>query len=127
MSLVLICPSPEEAAALDETLNRDFAKYSAMGACVILFENGEVSYVYTTGVQKLGGDPISPQCGFRVGSISKMVSCIGIMKLVEEGKCTLDDDLSDLLGFPVLITAVLAVMYAPWLIYEAVKKKMSVW
>lgn len=91
----------EEAAALDETLNRDFTKYSAMGACVILFENGEVSYVYTTGVQKLGGDPITPGCGFRVGSISKMVSCIGLMKLVEEGKCSLDDDLSDLLGFPV--------------------------
>ena len=65
--------TPEEAAALDETLRKDFAKYSAMGACVILFENGEVSYVYTTGVQKLGGDPVTPGCGFRVGSISKMV------------------------------------------------------
>lgn len=33
---------------------------------------------------------------------------------------------SHLLGFPVLITAVLAVMYAPWLIYGAVKKKIKV-
>ena len=32
---------------------------------------------------------------------------------------------SHLLGFPVLITAVLAVMYAPWLIYGAAKKKNS--
>ena len=41
------------------------------------------------------GDPV------RVASISKLVTAIGVMRLVEAGKLDLDADVSDLLGWPV--------------------------
>ena len=91
----------DEAAELDKILTRDFKAYSTLGGCVVLIENGEITYTFSYGMRTLGGDPITPETAFRVGSISKMVSAVGLMKLVEEGKAHLDDDLSDLLGFSI--------------------------
>ena len=36
---------------------------------------------------------------YRVASISKMITTLGVMKLVEEGKLNLDRDISDYLGY----------------------------
>ncbi|MDD3336150.1 MAG: serine hydrolase [Eubacteriales bacterium] len=88
----------DEKAALDAQLQKDFLRYSTLGASVALIQNGEVVYTYCYGVQKPGGDPVVPECGFQVGSISKMVANIGLMQLVEQGKADLDDEIGDLLG-----------------------------
>jgi len=44
---------------------------------------------------------LTDQSIFRIASISKSFSATSIMQLVEAGKLTLDDDLSDLIGFKV--------------------------
>ena len=38
---------------------------------------------------------------YRIASISKTIGAIGLMQLVEQGKLSLDDDISDILGFVV--------------------------
>src|SRR3546814_6307685 len=48
----------------------------------------------TTGRRVSAGDPV------RIASISKLVTAIGVMRLVEAGKLDLDADAGDLLGFP---------------------------
>ena len=48
----------------------------------------------TTGRKVTAGDPV------RVASISKLVTAIGVMRLVEDGKLDLDADVSGLLGWP---------------------------
>src|SRR5690606_29716795 len=47
-----------------------------------------------TGRRITAGDPV------RIASISKLVTTIGVMRLVEAGKLDLDADAGDLLGFP---------------------------
>ena len=47
-----------------------------------------------TGREVTAGDPV------RIASISKLVTAIGVMRLVEAGKLDLDADASELLGFP---------------------------
>ena len=37
---------------------------------------------------------------YRIASISKFITALGVMKLVEEGKVALDTDVSDYLGYP---------------------------
>lgn len=43
--------------------------------------------------------PVTADTKFRVASISKVVTAIGVMQLVEQGKLDLDRDVSDYLGF----------------------------
>ncbi|MGY0556604.1 MULTISPECIES: serine hydrolase domain-containing protein [unclassified Lysobacter] len=48
----------------------------------------------TTGRKVTAGDPV------RIASISKLVTAIGVMRLVEDGTLDLDADVGDLLGWP---------------------------
>ena len=75
-----------------------FAKYQTLGAVVCLVENGTVSHVYTYGDRDAVGTPITADTMFQVGSISKMVTAMGVMRLVQDGKASLDQDLTELLG-----------------------------
>jgi len=43
--------------------------------------------------------PFSLDAPFRVASVSKMIAAVGFMRLVEQGRATLDDDVSLHLGF----------------------------
>ena len=45
------------------------------------------------------GKPANPQTMYRIASVSKLVVAIGVMRLVEEGKLALDDDVSTYLGW----------------------------
>ena len=89
---------PEETASRLEVL---FRKYSTLGASVALFENGRITYVYTYGTAWPGGDAITWDTGFQVGSISKMVSNIGLLQLMDREGIGLEDEWGDVLGFPV--------------------------
>ncbi|VTP98079.1 serine hydrolase domain-containing protein [Sphingobacterium daejeonense] len=46
-------------------------------------------------------EPLTTDNLFRIASISKSFSSTAIMQLVEAGKVSLDDDISDLIGFKV--------------------------
>lgn len=76
------------------------------GLSVLVVRDGAVAYQQQFGQRRLdtAGSgvtaPVTPQTLFRIASISKMVTTLGLMKLVEEGKLSLDADASDYLGFP---------------------------
>ena len=91
----------DDTLAAEDKLERIFKSYSTLGACVVIIENGEITFTYCYGERRTGGDPITSGTGFQVGSISKLVANIGLMQLVEDGKAGLEDELGDLLGFPV--------------------------
>lgn len=82
-------------------LNALLKRYDTLGACVCVIENGRITYTFCYGTLSPGGAPVTENTLFRVGSISKMVTAMGMMRLVEDGKADLDADLSDLFGFPV--------------------------
>ncbi len=68
------------------------------GLSVLAVRDGEVVYQQQFGFRRLGA-PVTPQTMFRIASISKMMTTFGLMKLVEQGKLSLDADVGGYLGF----------------------------
>lgn len=75
------------------------------GLGVEVYKNGKKAYTHFAGhryfAEKPGQKdlPITSKTRFRAASVSKMFTAFTIMQLVDEGKLTLDEDVSDLLGF----------------------------
>jgi len=100
--LLLLCVSASACAAdLEDELAAVFRRYSTLGASVAVIQNGEITYTYTYGKQRIGGDAVTEDTLFQVGSISKMIANIGLMQLLDEHEIALDDEIGDVLGYPV--------------------------
>lgn len=75
------------------------------GLSVLAIRDGKVAYQQQFGQRRLDTAgtgvtaPVTPHTMFRIASISKMMTTFGLMKLVEEGKLSLDADAGDYLGF----------------------------
>ena len=85
-------------AALQQKLDAAFVQYRTLGAVVCVIENGALTDTFTYGVIAPEGAPMTADTLFRVGSISKMVTAIGVMQQVERGALALDGDLGAVLG-----------------------------
>jgi len=71
---------------------------------VLAIRNGDVSYAAGFGRRFIGRDgmpdrPAGPDTLFRIASVSKLVTTLGLLRLHEDGKVALDADVSDYLGF----------------------------
>lgn len=91
----------ETTHALDRILTQGEVRPLAAIAAVRL-RHGRVAYSYYGGFARRTPDgtvPVGAQTLFRIASISKVVTTIGLMELVEQGKIDLDHDASDYLGF----------------------------
>ena len=72
------------------------------GAAAIITENGKTIFVGGRGLADVEGKkPIVPGTVFRLGSITKQFSAAAVLRLVEQGKLSLDDPLSKFIpGYP---------------------------
>lgn len=86
---------------LDKIFNDIFAA-DAPGGAVIVTRGGETLLRAGYGMADLEhGIPIEPDMVFRLGSITKQFTAVGIMMLAEEGKLSVDDDITQHLpGYP---------------------------
>ncbi|WP_423681200.1 serine hydrolase domain-containing protein [Undibacterium sp. WLHG33] len=71
---------------------------------VIAIRDGSVVYEQQFGKRYIAAEataslPVNADTLFRVASVSKMVTALGLMRLVEQGKLTLDTDVSRYLGY----------------------------
>lgn len=71
---------------------------------VLAIRNGKIAYEQQFGQRYYGnggvpGKPVERHTLFRIASISKMMTTLGLMRLVEAGKADLDADVSGYLGF----------------------------
>lgn len=72
------------------------------GLSVAVVKGNRVIYAHSFGYMDLENRiPLTNDNIFRIASISKSFSATSIMQLAENGKLSLDDDVGDLLGFPV--------------------------
>lgn len=89
-------PDPLEEAGYD--LEERMATFRVPGASVAVFDGGEVVWARGYGVVEVGGDqPVTPDTRFQAASISKPVTAVGVLRLVESGSLDLDRDVNDLL------------------------------
>jgi CubicO group peptidase (beta-lactamase class C family) len=100
-------PLPEpQASALTrqlQTIVNDPAMPLA-GLSVVAIRHGDIVYRQHFGAKRLAiegkpAQPIDDDTLFRVASLSKFVTALGAMKLVEQGKLSLDADIGDYLGY----------------------------
>ncbi|HWR33984.1 MAG TPA: serine hydrolase domain-containing protein [Chitinophagaceae bacterium] len=73
-----------------------------VGLSVAVVKKGKVIYTHSFGLKNMESNtPLTDDCLFRIASISKSFSATSIMQLAEDKKLSLDDDISDLVGFKI--------------------------
>ena len=77
-------------------------KHEVIGLSVVVVKDGNIHYSKAFGLKDVGrATSLGEKDLFRIASISKSFSATAIMQLVEQGKVSLDDDISGLVGFKV--------------------------
>ena len=86
----------------EKAIQQIFQEEKIVGLSVAVVKNNKMIYTHSFGVKNLEtGAPLTNENIFRIASISKSFSASSIMQLVEAGKISLDDDVSNLIGFKI--------------------------
>ena len=84
--------SGTEFAGVEKTVNSFLRKWSIAGASIAIAKDGKLIYAHGFGYADTASKTeAQPYSQFRIASISKLVTAVGIMKLQEEGKLALTD------------------------------------
>ena len=84
--------SLEQTQLLDTALQRFVEKQGVVGTTVGIVKDGRLVYAKGFGYTDLETQtPVEPYHLFRIGSLSKLITAVAIMKLREEGKLSLED------------------------------------
>jgi CubicO group peptidase (beta-lactamase class C family) len=87
--------STERLQRIEQMLDRRIAKGEMAGAVAIVARKGKVVYLTSRGVMDLETkQPVTPATMFRVASMTKPVTSVALMMMVEEGKVRLNDPVS---------------------------------
>ena len=64
------------------------------GVSIAVIHEGKIEWARGFGVSSIGGSPVTPKTMFQAGSISKPVAAMAALRLVEQGKLSLDADIN---------------------------------
>ena len=64
------------------------------GVSIAVIHEGKIEWARGFGVRELGGAPVNAETMFQAGSISKPVAAMAALRLVQEGKLSLDADVN---------------------------------
>ncbi|NIY84182.1 serine hydrolase domain-containing protein [Vibrio hepatarius] len=67
------------------------------GVSITVFDKGEIIWTHAEGVKNKADEPVAVDSVFQMASISKPVTTLLVLKAVDEGKVTLDEDIRPLL------------------------------
>lgn len=87
----------------DARLNRILKRHHVVGTCIQRFEKGTLTACHTVGYARLSGErqPVTAETCFRTASVAKMVTALLVFRLQTLGKLNVQQELSDLIGYPV--------------------------
>ena len=87
-------PGENLAATINELLTQTY-KPDEPGAAVIVVKDGKVLFRKGYGMANLElGVPVEPDMVFRLGSLTKQFTAVGILMLAEQGKLSLSDEIT---------------------------------
>jgi CubicO group peptidase (beta-lactamase class C family) len=79
-------------ASFEQSVRDLMKKYALPGGAIAVVREGKLIYARGFGYADVENKiPVQPDALFRIASVSKSITSAAIMKLVEEGKLTLDD------------------------------------
>jgi CubicO group peptidase (beta-lactamase class C family) len=97
---MLVCILPLQAQeSSTQRLTKLMQDYPVMGLSVAVVKEGKVVHTQALGWKEEGKEPLETTDLFRIASISKSFTATALLKLVEKKVLSLDDDVSDLIGF----------------------------
>lgn len=76
---------------IDTYIEEQMRELDIPGLAVAIVRGDQIEYVRGYGVADASGRAVTPQTPFLAASLSKSITAVGIMQLVEEGKVHLDD------------------------------------
>lgn len=99
---ILFTISCTQHSDLTTELDEIVEAHDIMGGAVIVFGENELMDAHYFGKADLERDiPVNQDTKFRIASISKTITAIALMQLVEQGRLDLDADISEILGYKV--------------------------
>jgi CubicO group peptidase (beta-lactamase class C family) len=87
---VLIKGGPNQTTALSDRM----ASLHVPGVSIAVIHDGKLEWARGFGVSSIGGPPVTPNTLFQAASISKPVTALGALRLVQMGKLDLDADVN---------------------------------
>ena len=82
----------ERFSSIDQNINRFLKKWNIAGASVAIAKEGKVVFAKGYGYSDKENEiNVNTHNLFRIASVSKLITATGIMKLMEEGKLSLND------------------------------------
>lgn len=89
---------PADDSSVRWSLTERMAHYKTPGVSIAVVDGGRIAWARGFGVKEAGGsDPVTPATLFQAASISKPVAALATMRLVQEGRLSLDTDVNELL------------------------------
>jgi CubicO group peptidase (beta-lactamase class C family) len=86
--------SVEKLAAIDDLVNADIAAGKIPGAIVLIQRHGKPIYFKCFGQRDNSGTPMTPDAIFPIHSVTKTITSVAALVLVDRGKIRLDDPVS---------------------------------
>ncbi len=91
-------PTSPELAPLDTLMVRFLREHGAPGAALAVARNGQLLYARGFGyADPEAGEPVEPTSLFRIASVSKPLTAVAVMQLVEAGRLSLEAKVYELL------------------------------
>jgi CubicO group peptidase (beta-lactamase class C family) len=87
--------SPEAFKQLGDTIRNEIANHKIPGGILLIQQHGKMVHFECFGVRDPDtGQPMTPDTIFQIYSMSKAVTSVAVMMLVDDGKLSLDDSVS---------------------------------
>ena len=102
MMLTMMSCAPSAEKRTNQAIQQVMNDYQAVGISAIVVKDGQIVYENAFGYANLDSQvPLTTNHFMRIASISKSFTATSLMQLVEKGIISLDDDVSDLIGFQI--------------------------
>lgn len=100
--LFFLHPAFSQVESANKSISEILDKNPVAGLSVAVVKKDEIIYQNSFGMKDLDKKiPLTDESLFRIASISKSFTATALMQLVEQNKLSLQDDVSDLIGFEV--------------------------
>ncbi len=102
LSFITFLQSTAQSTSAEECIKNMMQQTPVAGLSVAVVKNSKIIYTHSFGNKNIETDaPLTDDCLFRIASISKSFSATAIMQLVERKKLSLEEDISNLVGFKI--------------------------
>lgn len=98
--IMFVSCTPSRKQMTDQAINDVMKEFQAVGISAAVVKDGKIVYNQSFGYKNFETQtPLSNDDIMRIASISKSFTATSLLQLVDKGIISLDDDVSDLIGF----------------------------